>query len=108
MPLEEAVRRMTGLTASKFGMKDRGVLREGAFADITAFDPATVIDAATFADPLRPSPGIASSEERRVGPECVRPCRYRWSPSHYKQKPKHQHMPHQDRHETSHALLVST
>ncbi|MET4699960.1 N-acyl-D-amino-acid deacylase [Constrictibacter sp. MBR-5] len=58
MPLEEAVRRMTGLTAAKFGIKDRGVLRVGAFADVTVFDPATVIDAATFEDPIRPSPGI--------------------------------------------------
>ncbi len=58
MPLEEAVRRMTGLTAEKFGIRERGVLREGAFADITVFDPHTVIDASTFEDPIRPARGI--------------------------------------------------
>lgn len=58
MPLEEAVRRMTGLSASVFNLKDRGVLREGSYADITVFDPATVIDRATFAHPKQPAAGI--------------------------------------------------
>ena len=58
MSLEEAVRRMTGLSAEQFGLKDRGVLRTGAFADITLFDPETVIDSATFEKPMTPAAGI--------------------------------------------------
>ena len=56
--LEDAVRRMTGLSAEQFGLKDRGVLRTGAFADITMFDPATIIDSATFEQPMTPAAGI--------------------------------------------------
>jgi len=56
--LEQAVHKMTGLTARTFGLDDRGVLREGAFADITLFDPATVDEAATFENPTAPSKGI--------------------------------------------------
>ncbi|MDJ0936518.1 MAG: D-aminoacylase [Kiloniellales bacterium] len=56
--LEEAVRKMTALTAAQFGLKDRGVLRAGAFADLVLFDPETVIDTATFDDPKRPAAGI--------------------------------------------------
>ena len=57
-PLEEAVRKMTSLTARQFGLKDRGVLREGAYADLVLFDPETVLDTATFDDPKRPAAGI--------------------------------------------------
>jgi N-acyl-D-amino-acid deacylase len=57
-PLEEAVRRMTGVPASVFGLENRGVIREGAFADLVVFDPERVIDQADFTDPKQPSIGI--------------------------------------------------
>jgi N-acyl-D-amino-acid deacylase len=59
-PLETAVYKMTGLTASTFGLKDRGVLREGAFADLAIFDAGEVDEAVTFARPIQPAKGIHS------------------------------------------------
>jgi N-acyl-D-amino-acid deacylase len=56
--LEEAVRRMTGVTAAVFGFRDRGVLREGAFADLVLFDAERVIDRADFGAPKRIADGI--------------------------------------------------
>ncbi|MFW6107900.1 MAG: N-acyl-D-amino-acid deacylase family protein [bacterium] len=58
LSLEEAVRRVTTLPAARLGLDDRGVLRPGAFADVTIFDPDEVIDRATFTDPHRTSAGI--------------------------------------------------
>ena len=57
-PLETAVYKMTGLSAKTFGLKDRGVLNEGAYADLCVFDAATVDEAATFARPIQPAKGI--------------------------------------------------
>ena len=56
--LEEAVHRMTGVAAEVFGLTDRGVLREGAAADLVLFDPETVIDRADYDDPKQPAAGI--------------------------------------------------
>jgi N-acyl-D-amino-acid deacylase len=57
-PLAEAVRRMTALPAAQFGIKDRGVLRPGAHADLVLFDPDTIADRATFEQPQTPAAGI--------------------------------------------------
>jgi N-acyl-D-aspartate/D-glutamate deacylase len=56
--LEDAIRKMTSLNAAKIGLRDRGLLREGSFADVTIFDPKRVIDRSTYEDPFQYSEGI--------------------------------------------------
>jgi len=58
LTLEEAVHKMTGLAASQVGLRERGTLRVGNFADITIFDPNTVRDRATFENPNQYPEGI--------------------------------------------------
>lgn len=58
IPLQEAVRRLTSLPAQNLGITERGILKPGNFADIAIFDPATIQDHATFADPHRYSTGV--------------------------------------------------
>jgi N-acyl-D-aspartate/D-glutamate deacylase len=58
MPLEEAVRKMTSLPASRAGLKERGLLKKGYAADIVVFNPDTVIDRATIKRPTLDSVGI--------------------------------------------------
>jgi len=55
---ETAVHKMTGMPAAKLKLKRRGLVRAGFAADLALFDPATVSDAATFADPHRHPTGI--------------------------------------------------
>jgi N-acyl-D-amino-acid deacylase len=57
-PLAEAVYRMTGFPAAKFNLTDRGIIRDGALADLVLFDPATIIDKGTFNDPNQYPLGI--------------------------------------------------
>jgi dihydroorotase/N-acyl-D-amino-acid deacylase len=58
LSLEEAVRKMTSLPASRMGLSDRGTVRRGMFADLVVFDPKTIADRSTYADPLHYSQGI--------------------------------------------------
>lgn len=58
LTLEEAIRKMTGLSAANVGIADRGAIRPGAYADLVLFDPSTVADRSTFEDPKALSVGI--------------------------------------------------
>ena len=58
--LEEAIRKMTSLTASRLRLRRRGALQEGWYADVVVFDPLTITDAATFDRPHQYAKGIAA------------------------------------------------
>lgn len=58
LSLEEAIRKMTALPAKRFGLKGRGLVREGYYADIVVFDPEKIIDRSTFGNPFRYPEGI--------------------------------------------------
>jgi N-acyl-D-amino-acid deacylase len=57
--LPDAIHKMTGMPAQRFGLAERGLIREGYYADLVLFDPETIVDTATFADPVQPARGIA-------------------------------------------------
>ena len=67
--LETAVRKMTGLSASVFGIPERGLVRPGWFADLVVFDPERICDQATFENPCTPATGI---DYVLVNGQCVR------------------------------------
>jgi len=58
LTIEEAIRKMTSLPAQKLGLQDRGLIKEGMFADIVVFNPETVEDKAAFTDPHQYPDGI--------------------------------------------------
>jgi len=58
LTLEDAIRKMTSAVADRLSLRDRGQLREGSFADVVVFDPATIGDRATFDDPHQLSVGV--------------------------------------------------
>lgn len=58
LTLEDAIRKMSGGVASRLGIRDRGLLAEGYKADVVIFDPATITDHATFADPHQLATGV--------------------------------------------------
>ena len=58
LTLEDAVRKMTWSTAQILGLRDRGLVKEGMFADLVLFDPATVSDPATFEQPHQLATGV--------------------------------------------------
>ena len=58
LTLEDAIRRMTSFPANRLGLRDRGIIVEGYFADLVVFDPDTIIDRATYEDPRQFAEGI--------------------------------------------------
>jgi N-acyl-D-amino-acid deacylase len=58
VPLTEAIRRLTDLPATNLGLRDRGRLAPGQFADVVVFDPATIADRATFEQPHQYAVGV--------------------------------------------------
>ena len=58
LSLPDAIHKMTGMPAQRFGLEERGLIREGYAADLVLFNPETVIDKATFGDSVRPAEGI--------------------------------------------------
>ena len=58
LSLSDAVYRMTGLPAQRFGLRNRGIIEVGNYADLCVFDPESILDSATFEQPTRPAVGI--------------------------------------------------
>jgi N-acyl-D-aspartate/D-glutamate deacylase len=58
LTLETAIAKLSGVSAARLGLRDRGVLREGAFADLVVLDPGTVEDVATYERPSNHPIGI--------------------------------------------------
>jgi N-acyl-D-aspartate/D-glutamate deacylase len=58
LPLEQGIRKMTSLPAQRERLVDRGLLKQGYFADVTIFDPKTIQDVATYTEPARLANGV--------------------------------------------------
>jgi N-acyl-D-amino-acid deacylase len=58
IPVEEAIRRLSGLPAENLGLDRRGLLKPGHFADVAVFDPTTIADRATFENPHQYAVGM--------------------------------------------------
>ena len=58
LTLEDAVRKASSAVADRLGLRDRGLLREGMYADVVVFDPETIADKATYTDPHHLSVGV--------------------------------------------------
>ena len=58
MPLEQAVRKITSMPAQREHLTNRGLIKTGFYADITIFDPAKIIDRATYTEPTKISEGV--------------------------------------------------
>jgi N-acyl-D-aspartate/D-glutamate deacylase len=58
LALEDAVRKMTSAVADRLGLRERGLLRAGCYADVVVFDPATIADQATFEAPHQLATGV--------------------------------------------------
>jgi N-acyl-D-amino-acid deacylase len=58
IPMKEAIRRLSGLPATDLGLDHRGFLKEGMFADVVVFDPATIADRATYEKPHQYAVGV--------------------------------------------------
>jgi N-acyl-D-aspartate/D-glutamate deacylase len=58
LSLESAISKLTSVPARRLRLRDRGVVRDGALADLVVFDPATIADTATYVDPARYPTGI--------------------------------------------------
>lgn len=58
LTMPEAVHKMTQMPAQRFNLAERGLVREGYYADLVLFDPENIIDTATYSDPIRPALGI--------------------------------------------------
>ena len=59
LSLPQAIHKMTQMPARRFGLPERGMIRENYYADLVLFDPEQVIDTAIYSDPMRPAQGIA-------------------------------------------------
>src|SRR5262249_15900640 len=58
LPIDQAIRSCSGWAAEILGLKERGIVREGAVADLVVFDPKNFRDAATFDNPTQYAPGV--------------------------------------------------